>query len=125
MGICCSAFRKRRPRGDEREPLLPKYTPEIPSQSQFDSAADILAALSTGKYPSQDQINRALRLLLSSDVLKSGNTVLSGALSQHGQKVLDDIRSIIQALITLGMEKNGELRDIVASLKLSLCICRR
>jgi hypothetical protein len=108
MGICCSAFRKRRPRGDEREPLLPKYTPEIPPQSQFDKAADILAALSTGKYPSQDQINRALGLLLSSDVLKS-NTALSGTPSQQGQKLLSDIRGILQALIALGIEKNGEL----------------
>lgn len=107
MGICCSAFRKRRPRSDEREPLLPKYTPEIPPQSQFDKAADILAALSTGKYPSQDQINRALRLLLGSDILKTGNAALNGPLSHHGQKVLDDVRTILQALIALGMEKNG------------------
>jgi len=112
MGICCSVFRKRRPRGDEREPLLPKYTPEIPSQSQFDKLADILAAFSTGKYPTQDQINRALRLLLSSDVLKSGNTVLSnGSLSHHGQKLQSDIRGIVQALITLGIEKNGEFQN--------------
>jgi len=108
MGICYSGFRKRRPRGDEREPLLPRHTPEIPPQSQFDKAADILAALSAGKYPSQDQINRAFRLLLSSDILKSGRNVPSGPLSQHGQKVLDDIRTILQALISLGMEKNGK-----------------
>lgn len=108
MGVCCSAFRKRRPRDSEREPLLPKYAPEIPPQSQFDKAADILAALSTGKYPSQQQINRALGLLLSSDVLKTGNAALSGPLSQHGQKVLDDICNVLQTLIVLGVEKNGQ-----------------
>jgi hypothetical protein len=107
MGICCSAFRKRRPRGEEREPLLPKYAPEIPPQSQFDKAADIIAALSAGKYPSQEQINRALRLLLNSDVFKTGNLVVNTSLSLHGKKVLDDVRDILHALISLGVEKNG------------------
>lgn len=110
MGICCSACRKRRPRGDEREPLLPKYAPEIPPQSQFDKAADILAALSTGKYPSQDQINRAIRLLLSSDVFNTGNVAHSGALSKQGARVLDDVRHVLQLLAVIGTEKNGDDR---------------
>lgn len=110
MGICCScsSLRGRKPRSQEREPLLPKYAPQIPPQSQFDKAADILAAISTGKYPSQDQINNALRIILNSDILKTTNTSIDGPLSKQGQQVLSDIRNLLQHLVALGIEKNSE-----------------
>ncbi|KAG8834792.1 hypothetical protein FRC17_007109 [Serendipita sp. 399] len=115
MGSCCSTSRKRRARGDEREPLLPKYVSDVPPQSQFDKVADILAALSTGKYPSQQQIDRSLRLMLNSDFLKAGQANLSSALSIHGRRLIDDLRRIIEALIVLGTEKNGDdkLQDLL------------
>jgi len=109
MGTCYSCLtRKRSPqRDEEREPLLPKYAPVVPPQSQFDKVADILAALSTGKYPSQNQVNNVLRILLNSDALKTENSAINGPLSASGHQVLNDIRSIIHALIKLGMQKNG------------------
>ncbi|KAG8760217.1 hypothetical protein FRC14_003648 [Serendipita sp. 396] len=108
MGTCCSTSRKRSPRGDEREPLLPKYASDVPSQSQFDKVAEILVALKAGKYPSQEQIDRALRIFLNSDVLKTGNSALSGPLSAHGRQLIDDVRHILEALVAFGMEKNGD-----------------
>lgn len=107
MGVCCSCLnRKRGPRG-EREPLLPKYAPKVPPQSQFDKVADILAALSAGKYPSQDQVDNVLRILINSDALKTENAAVNGPLSTSGHKVLNDVRGILHALIKLGMQKNG------------------
>ena len=113
MGSCCSSLRKRRPRGEEREPLLPKYAPEVPPQSQFDKLAQLIAAFQAGKYPSQDQINKALRTLLASDLLKEANIQASGPLSAHGRRIMGDVRSFVQVLLTLGMEKNGTLHEIL------------
>jgi hypothetical protein len=109
MGVCYSCLtRKRSPqRDEEREPLLPRYAPLVPPQSQFDKVADILAALSTGKYPSQDQVNNVLRVLINSDALKTENAAINGPLSTSGRRVLNDIRNILHALIKLGMQKNG------------------
>ena len=113
MGICYSCLiRKRSPqRDEEREPLLPNYAPVVP-QSQFNKVADILAALSTGKYPSQNQVNNLLRIIVNSDALKTENATINGPLSASGHRVLNDIRSIIHALIKLGMQKNGTRMSI-------------
>jgi len=110
MGTCYSCLtRKRSPqRDEEREPLLPKYAPVVPPPVPSSTkVADILAALSTGKYPSQNQVNNVLRILLNSDALKTENSAINGPLSASGHQVLNDIRSIIHALIKLGMQKNG------------------
>jgi len=105
MGVCCSCCRKRKPRSDEREPLLPKYAPKAPPQTQFDKVADIIAAASTGKLPSQAQINDALQLLLRSEFLEA--PIVQGPLSARGRQILDDLREIVEAIQVLGLQKNG------------------
>lgn len=115
MGGCSSCCGRRHPaRGEgEREPLLPKATEYVPPKEAWDKAADALGALAAGKMPAQSQLNTALSALLSSDVLKVGNTA-TGALSTHGRMLVLDLREIIQAVARVGMEKNGEF--IIAAL---------
>lgn len=82
----------------------------LPKDSSIDKAADILAALHTGKLPSQEQINKALQALLRSSALRDDAAqVVSGGgpLSETGRNVLDDVREIIGAALQIGMEKNG------------------
>lgn len=109
MGGCYSCCRRRKPRDPEREPLLPKYAPEVPPQSQFDKLADLAAALSAGKYPSQDQINGGIQVLLRSEILKTGSLAAHGPLSARGRLLIDDVRGILDALLVLGSEKNSQL----------------
>jgi hypothetical protein len=92
----------------------------VPSQSQFDKAADVLAAISAGKYPSQEQINNASRVLLSSDILKTTHAGFEGPLSKQGRQVLEDARALLQCLIVLGTEKNSKHAVKCSVLKLTL-----
>ncbi|EIN13043.1 hypothetical protein PUNSTDRAFT_42456 [Punctularia strigosozonata HHB-11173 SS5] len=127
MGSCFSSCR-RRVRRSEREPLLPK-NPDNPSsdilpppRSHLQQLGDVLAALSAGKMPSQEQIDQALRALLNTDLLNAhaGKAVAAsgtaygslasaaGGLSPHGKLLLDDANDIVQALLSLGMQKNAD-----------------
>lgn len=113
MGACCSyCSSNRRPRNDEREPLLPRYAPKAPPQTQFDKVADIIAAVSTGKLPSQAQINGALQLLLRSEFLRTQAPVAEGPLSARGRQILDDFRETVGAIQVLGAQKNGAIISI-------------
>lgn len=94
--------------------MLPKYG--LPPQDQFNKVAEILGALGAGKYPSQEQLNTFLRLLINSDMLKVDNIAVNGPLSQSGLTVLSDVRRILQALIRLGLEKNSEFYVYILSL---------
>jgi hypothetical protein len=123
MGSCFSC--RRRVRRSEREPLLPKNTSSDllpPPTSNLDKIADVLAALGAGKIPSQAQLDGALRTLLKSDLLRAdaGKTTFAGSgygslgaarnsLSPNGGLILDDVRAIAQAMLELGMQKNGKL----------------
>lgn len=122
MDACLSCFSSERD-GDDREPLLPKqrqpqlHKPSPPPDEPLSKLADVLAALSAGKLPSQTQINNFLQRVLqlnllhdtqdarprpTPDVLK-GN----GPLSKRGRKVIQDLEEVIQALLQFGTEKNG------------------
>ncbi|KAG8741005.1 hypothetical protein FRC10_003464 [Ceratobasidium sp. 414] len=107
MGSCSSCCGRRRSATGEREPLLPKTTEYVPSKAAWDTAANALGALSAGKMPTQRQLDAALNLLLSSNVLKVGATS-AGALSAHGRVLVLDVREIVQSMARIGMEKNGE-----------------
>jgi hypothetical protein len=123
MGVCCSCCRNRTPRNDEREPLLPRYTPKAPSQNDFDKIADMTAAASTGKLPSQAQINHALQLLIQSEFLRTEAPVSPGPLSARGRQMVDDLREIAEAIQVLGVQKNGA--TIFIALPLYLDVARR
>ena len=113
MGVCCSFCRNLKPRNEEREPLLPKYAPKAPPQTQFDKVADIIAAASTGKLPSQAQINHALQLLVRSDFLRTEAPVAQGPLSARGRQIVDDLKETVQAMQVLCAQKNGATVSVV------------
>ena len=108
---------------DEREPLLPKHAahhnlrpnncssgPE--ERGTVDKIVDILVAFNAGKLPSQAQLSRFLQILLSSELLRhdgsaSKKTTSVGPMSKNGQKVLNDVRNLVQSMLQFGLEKNG------------------
>ena len=130
MGFCFSCCRRTVDEHDDREPLLPRYhdqshipyrsrDPLPPPRTSFDKLADIVAALHAGKLPSQEQVNRALRHALTSDLLNpesygglghdhGARTKEQEELEETGRNVLHAIREASQALLEFGMEKNGE-----------------
>ncbi|KDN50250.1 hypothetical protein RSAG8_01586, partial [Rhizoctonia solani AG-8 WAC10335] len=79
-----------------------------------DKSADVLGALAAGKMPTQRQLDSCLSALLSSDLLKVGNTA-TGVLSAHGQALVLDAREIVQAVARIGLEKNADdlVQDII------------
>ncbi|KAG6844031.1 hypothetical protein H0H93_016717, partial [Arthromyces matolae] len=107
MGSFLSCLKKR---SGEREPLLPKSTPPSPPLSSFEKVADIIAALQSGKLPSQDQLDNILRQFLRSTFLNDDQRFISGRLSQNGNRILMDTRDLIGALLQFGMEKNMDDR---------------
>ena len=80
MGFGMSCFRRGRPRKDiEREPLLRSQGSELPrTRSAVEYIADVLAALHSGKLPSQGQLNTALGNFLRSDSLRVDSKHLIG-----------------------------------------------
>lgn len=112
---------------DEREPLLPKHAAHqnsrrhggsgLVERGTVDKIVDILVAFNAGKLPSQAQLSRFLQILLSSELLKhdgSKKTTSVGPMSKDGQKVLNDVRNLVQSMLQFGLEKNGtEFRNIL------------
>jgi hypothetical protein len=115
MGSCHSCFPRRRKKSSEREPLLPSYRDDAtglePPEPLFYKLAEFLDAIQKGKLPSQDQLNIILRTILKSSLLRDDSHVVPryGSLSQSGERVLEDVREMVEALLQIGMEKNGEL----------------
>lgn len=105
----------------ETEPLLPTSArQQLPSQSQVQRklpskgqrihAAQSLGALKAGKFPSQDQLNKMIDVIVSSDVLKSGGGPNSrtARLGDEGYRVTEDVKNVLRALKQWGEEKNGD-----------------
>ncbi|GLB39185.1 hypothetical protein LshimejAT787_0603470 [Lyophyllum shimeji] len=113
MGSCLSCLRGES-ESAEREPLLPTVAPPPPvprSPTPLEKAADILAALQSGKLPSQDQLDIILRSNLRSSLLQCDLSVSgSGPLSENGRRVVDDTRELIESILQFGMEKNMDNR---------------
>lgn len=112
MGFCFSCCRRRPKDRGEREPLLPKSTDDVlpPPQSHLDKVADVLAAISAGKLPTQSQLNHALQALLMSDLLDAraaAHVIGYKPLSTAGQKVVEDAREVVEAALELGMQRNS------------------
>jgi hypothetical protein len=118
MGSCLSCLPQFRKKSSERKPLLPTHHDDaIPNQAYpppeplIYKLADILGAVQKGKLPSQDQLNIILQSILRSDLLRNEAQVASGygLLSRSGRRVLEDTRETIEAILQIGMEKNGRL----------------
>ena len=111
MGFCMSSCRRGKPRKDiEREPLLRSQSSELPqTRSAVEHIADVLAALHSGKLPSQDQLNTALGKLLRSDSLRVDSKHLIGGVVADSEckQFIGDVKEVIQAIIQTGVEKNG------------------
>lgn len=109
MGSCLSCLRDKGRHSAEREPLLPRVAPPPPVRS-LDRGVDILAALQSGKYPSQSQLNVAIQLMITSSLLQSDDKLLSGGpLSDNGRRIVQDVRVLLESVLQLGMEKNSKL----------------
>ncbi|KAI0059654.1 hypothetical protein BV25DRAFT_1808564, partial [Artomyces pyxidatus] len=74
----------------------------VSTASLLAKAGDISGALKASKYPSQEQLTRALRLLLSSSLLDDRVGDPSEA------ELSSQLREIVEAVITVGLEKNGD-----------------
>ena len=111
MGFCFSCCRRRKKEDDEEQrPLLSASSnPLKPPRTPLERAADALAALHAGKVPSQGQVDNVLRRLKNSGLFNSDE--VAGGPYQAGeelQKVIDDARNAVDALLRIGMEKNRE-----------------
>lgn len=112
MGSCCSCCRRKRaPRSNDDsdcEPLLPAHSYDAlpPEKTPFEKIADVVAAARAGKLPSQQQLAGALRSLLASGVLDTGDD-LDGAAGEAAKRVVDCAREAARAVLQFGMEKNG------------------
>ena len=122
---------------DEREPLLQnthsthdhdhdhhdQHPSGLVQRGTVDKIVDILVAFNAGKLPSQTQLSRFLRILLSSELLRQdgiGNKTTSvGPMSKDGRKVLNDVRNLVQSMLQFGLEKNGT--KIILSCKQTTC----
>lgn len=107
MGFCFSCCRRRK--SSERQPLLaPNKDPLPPPKSLVEKAVDILAALKANKLPSQSQLNTFLQLTLRSDFLEVQGLPGYGPVSDDARKVILDLRECVDAILQIGMEKNGD-----------------
>ncbi|KAJ7597753.1 hypothetical protein C8J56DRAFT_327660 [Mycena floridula] len=82
--------------------------------SLLQNAADVAAALNSGKLPSQAQIDSFARGFLKADLLKFP----AGQLSQQASNVILRARSVLELLLILGLEKNPDdkLQDLFFSI---------
>ncbi|KAI0369621.1 hypothetical protein BV20DRAFT_1077187 [Pilatotrama ljubarskyi] len=133
MGFCFSCCRRDHTDTDsDREPLSPLRTASSsdvlpPPKSSLEKIADVVAALNAGKLPSQQQLDEALRRVLSSGILDSSGDVDEVDEAQLGQRdlgeaerrVVDCAREACQALLQFGMEKNGDdrIQEVIHQLR--------
>ncbi|KAI0088053.1 hypothetical protein BDY19DRAFT_891712 [Irpex rosettiformis] len=109
MGLFFSCCRRQKDH-KEREPLLPKHRVDaaadeyLPSKTQLNRLVDVVAALKTGKLPTQEQLNHIIRSLLHSTAPGSSYGTLSGP----GRQVLSDFRELLDVLLLVGLEKNDD-----------------
>lgn len=108
MGSCFSCCRRRKT--GEKEPLLPLHQSiedTRPSYDHIQKSAQVLAAISTGKLPSQEQINKALQILLQSNFLNDKDDGGYSPLSARGREILNDVEEVAHAVMRFGLEKNS------------------
>lgn len=117
MFSCCGCRKSRRGRGEDSEPLLPRYDDETAWQRQLHQklhSYQMFRALSQGYMPSTEQAIANLRTLLASDVLNPH----TDELSEVGRLLARDVRLLLRSFIELLREKNSEdqLQEFIWSL---------
>ena len=108
---CCGYGRKR---GEDTEPLLPRYEDDTARQRELHKKLhtyQMLRAISQGSMPSNEQTIINLRTLLASDVLDANNTDLSDS----GRALIRNCRTWIKLFIELLRNKNSqdEIQDFI------------
>ncbi|KAJ9615406.1 hypothetical protein H2200_001481 [Cladophialophora chaetospira] len=108
---CCGYGRKR---GEETEPLLPRYEDDTARERALHQKLhtyQMLRALSQGFMPSNEQTIVNLRTLLASDVLNANNKDLSDS----GRSLIRNTRTWIKLFIELLRNKNSqdEIQDFI------------
>ncbi|MCJ1309432.1 hypothetical protein MMC25_003091 [Agyrium rufum] len=108
----CFGFRKGK--GDDREPLLPRYENDTALQRQLQQKLhtyQMYRALAKGFMPSNEQIIINLRSLLAADILNPSNEDLSDS----GRLLIKNTRQWLQQFIETLNNKNGsdEIQDFI------------
>ena len=80
---------------------------EPPTKSYIAKFVDVLAALKSGKLPSQEQINDVLRRVISSHILEDEDFGSSPE-EKERRRLLSRTREFVEATLVVGSEKNGE-----------------
>lgn len=104
LASCCGFGRKK---GDETEPLLPRYEDDTARQRALHQklhSYQMLRALSQGFMPSTEQAIVNLRTLLASDILNPNNSDLSDS----GRALIRNSRAWLKLFIELLRNKNGQ-----------------
>ena len=97
-----SCFRSRKPRGEDTDPLLPRYTDDTALQRSVHQklhSYQMIRALSQGYMPSTEQLIVNLRSLLAADILNPENPQLSDSgrlLIRHTKRWLADLIETIR-----------------------------
>jgi hypothetical protein len=102
-----SFFGFRRSRGDDHEPLLPRYRDDTVLQRELHQklhSYQMLRALSKGFMPSNEQVIINLRSLLSADLLNPDNPDLSDS----GRLLVKYTKQFLHEFIELLQHKNSQ-----------------
>lgn len=108
---CCGYGRKR---GDDTEPLLPRYEDDTARQRALHQklhSYQMIRALSKGYMPSNEQAIVNLRTLLASDFFNANNKDLSDS----GRALIRNCRTWVKLFIELLKNKNSqdEIQDFI------------
>ena len=78
----------------------------------MDKSSSVAAAFHAGKFPSQQQISKAVDSTLSSPFFTNEPFDEVGELSEQGRKLQDGFRQLLLAYKKLGDDKNGALQHV-------------
>ncbi|KPI44843.1 uncharacterized protein AB675_2607 [Cyphellophora attinorum] len=111
LSSCCGFGRKK---GDDTEPLLPRYEDDTARQRALHQklhSYQMIRALTKGYMPSNEQTISNLRTLLASDILNANNPELS----ESGRLLIRNCRGWLKLFIELLRNKNSadQIQDFI------------
>jgi Family of unknown function (DUF5923) len=112
ISSCCGFGRKKR--GEDTEPLLPRYEDDTARQRALHQklhSYQMIRALTKGYMPSNEQTISNLRTLLASDLLNANNRELS----ESGRLLIRNCRGWLKFFIELLRNKNNgdQIQDFI------------
>lgn len=112
ISSCCGFGRKKR--GEDTEPLLPRYEDDTARQRALHQKLhtyQMIRALTKGYMPSNEQTISNLRTLLASDLLNANNRELS----ESGRLLIRNCRGWLKFFIELLRNKNNgdQVQDFI------------